>query len=191
MEIRSFLAFELPPEMRTIVARVSGELKKSSLDVRWVKAGNTHLTIIFMGDMKEENIGAIGEEVQKVCQEYGPFDLALKGVGVFTSRRSPRVLWLGLTGDLDRMANFRDALQNRLVTFGVKKEKRRFVPHLTLGRFRGSKKKRVYIDDTMGPYEDLASPICKLKELILFRSDLKPSGAEHRALGVWPLLGEK
>lgn len=191
MEIRSFLAFELPSEIKNMIVRVSGELRKSDLDVRWVKVDNIHLTVVFMGNKKTEDIEAIGDEAQKVCLKYGIFDISLKGMGFFPNSRNPRILWLGLHGDLDRMSYFRDALQKHLKPFGIKEEKRRFKPHLTLGRFRKAKKMGSRLDDLVLKYKDLTSPSCPLKELILFKSDLKPGGAEYTKLEAWPLTGKK
>ncbi len=191
MEIRSFLAFELPWDIKNIVARVSGELRNSPLDVRWVKVDNIHLTVVFMGTIQMKDLKAIGDEVQKVCLKHGSFDVLLKGMGVFPNRRNPRILWLGLDGDLERMSYFRDALQKNLTSFGIKEEKRSFKPHLTLGRFRKSNKKGSQLDELQLNYKDLMSPVCSLKELILFKSDLKPAGAVYSKLESWPLLGER
>ena len=191
MKIRSFLAFELPLEIKKIVARVSGELRQSSLNARWVKVDNIHLTVVFMGSIETEDIPAIAQGVQEVCQIYGPFDMSLKGIGCFPNRRSPRVLWLGLDGDLEPMSDFRDALQGHLTGFGIKEEKRKFKPHLTLARFRKPKKMDLKEDQLLSKYENISSSVCALKELILFKSDLKPTGAVYTKVEAWPLTGEK
>ncbi len=190
MGIRSFLAFELPLDIKRIVSRVSGELRKSTLDVRWVNADNIHLTVVFLGSMKTEEIEAIGNAAQKVCLNYGPFHISLNGMGCFPNSRNPRVLWLGLHGDLERMSHLRDALQEGLKPFGVKQEKRAFRPHLTLGRFRKFKKGESRLDEYVLEYKDLKSPVCPLNELILFKSDLKPGGAEYTKLKSWALSGK-
>ena len=191
MEIRSFLAFDLPPEIRKIMARVSEELRKSSLDVRWVKVENIHLTVVFMGNINEKDITPIGDLVQEVCLSSDPFDVSLKELGSFPNPRNPRVLWIGLDGDLERMALFRDALQKRLKPFGIKEEKRRFKPHLTLGRFRKYKRGDPQLNNVISRYQDLTDSVFSLNELSMFRSDLKPGGAEYTQLKAWPLSGKK
>jgi len=191
MMIRSFLAFELPLDIKETVARVSGEVKSSTLNVRWVKVDNIHLTVIFIGSINPDDISDIGSMVQKVCLQYGPFDISLKGMGVFPNNRRPRVIWLGLHGDLERLSFFRDALQKPLRPFGVKEEKRRFRPHLTLGRFRKHRRGDSQLDELMSNYRDLTGPICQLNELILFKSDLKPGGTEYTKLESWALSGER
>jgi 2'-5' RNA ligase len=191
MEIRSFLAFELPLDIKEIVARVSSEIRKSPLNVRCVHVDNIHLTVIFMGNIKTGDIVNIGTEVEKVCFRYSPFDISLREMGFFPNKRNPRVLWLGLDGDLERMSHFRDSLQKQLGPFGIKEEKRRFTPHLTLGRFRNSHKGKSHLNEFIMRYRDLTSPVCPLTELILFQSTLKPSGAEYTKLGSWPLSGDE
>ncbi|MEE9417831.1 MAG: 2'-5' RNA ligase family protein, partial [Desulfatiglandaceae bacterium] len=73
MEIRSFLAFELPGEIKGVVSRVSEELKESPLDVRCVKPENIHLTVVFLGNVPEEHISPVSEAAEEVCQRYSPF----------------------------------------------------------------------------------------------------------------------
>ena len=191
MEIRSFLAFELPPEIKKIIFHVSEEAKKFPLDVRWVKASNIHLTMVFMGNILMEHLEGISEAVSKACKMYGPFNISLKGMGVFSNRRNPRVLWVGLEGDIERMSYFRGTLQKSLKSFGVKEEKRRFNPHLTLGRFRKGSRPSEHLDDLLSRYQDLTSPVSTLEELVLFKSDLNPKGAVYTKLNIWPLLGKR
>jgi 2'-5' RNA ligase len=89
------------------------------------------------------------------------------------------------------MSDFRDALQEHLTGFGIKQEKRKFKPHLTLARFRKTKKMDSKGDQLLSRYEDLSSSVCSLKELILFKSDLKPTGAVYTKVEAWPLTGNK
>ena len=189
MEIRSFLAFELPLEIQEIVAQVSGELRKSPLDVRWVKPQNIHLTVVFLGNIREDEIPTLGDTAEKVCLSFDPFSVSLNGVGCFPNRRKPRVLWLGLDGDIERMGSLRDGLQESLRPFGIKQEKRTFRPHLTLGRFRKVGRGLNHLEALFARHESLISPACPLNELILFKSDLKPSGAVYTKLAAFPLKG--
>ena len=191
MEIRSFLAFDLPEDIKKSLAHISQDMRKTPLDVRWVKVKNIHLTMVFMGNVPLGHIEPIGEAAEKVCQGYGPFAISIKGAGVFSSRRNPRVLWIGLEGDLERMTHFRDALQKRLRPFGIKQEKRRFRPHLTLGRFRKGARPGTCLDDLLTKYQSFISPVCTLEQLVLFKSDLKPGGAVYAKLKQWPLSGRR
>jgi 2'-5' RNA ligase len=157
--------------------------------VRWVRVKNIHLTVVFLGNLSPERLKVLGEVAEAVCGQYGPFRVSLKGMGVFANKRNPRILWIGLDGDLERMSRFRDQLNVRMRPLGIKMEKRTFRPHLTLGRFRKGAKPRGDWYKLISTYEELASPACTLRELVLFRSDLHPSGAVYSRLSAWPLCG--
>jgi 2'-5' RNA ligase len=189
MGIRSFLAFELPDDIKTIVARVSGEIRKSSLDVRWVRPEFIHLTVVFIGDIESEQIPSMGESLSGVCSQHSPFTISLKPMGCFSNIRNPRVIWLGIDGDLERMSRFRDDLQHALSRFGIKEEQRAFKPHLTLGRFKKPGKRQTELEQLLAKYRELSSPVRTLSELVLFRSDLKPGGAVYTKILSWPLSG--
>ena len=113
----------------------------------------------------------------------------MNGVGFFGGRKRPRVLWAGLSGDVERMSYFRDALQKRLKPFGITPENRKFNPHLTLGRFRKGALGGHLLDETVSRYRGLEGPVFTLKELVLFKSDLNPGGAVYTRLNGWPLSG--
>ena len=187
MGIRSFLAFELPADIKTIVTRVSGEVRKSSLDVRWVRPEFIHLTVVFMGDIESEQVPLMGGPLGAVCANHSPFRISLKPMGCFPNSRNPMVIWLGIDGDLERMSRFMDDLQAALAPFGIKEEERAFRPHLTLGRFKKPGKRRTELEQLLATYRDLSSPAYTLDELVLFRSDLKPGGAVYTRMSSWPL----
>ncbi len=189
MEIRSFLAFELPPDIKTIITEVSRTGKDLPPGLRWVKLDNIHLTVIFLGNVPEQRIEPIGETVKKLCTGTERFSISIGNLGFFGSRRHPRVLWLGLHGDIHRMGRFRDILQKSLKPFGIKTEKRPFKPHLTLGRFKKDARPGPHLDNMISKYADLEGPACPMRELVLFKSNLTPRGAIYTKLDAWPLGG--
>ncbi len=191
MEIRSFLAFELPPDIKKVLREISRTEKDLPLDLRWVKPDNVHLTVVFMGNVSEDRIQAIGETVRMACAGFEPFDVNAGPLGFFGNRRHPRVLWMGLQGDVLRMGRLRDRLQKKLKPFGIKTERRPFKPHLTLGRFKKGAHPWPHLDHLIAKYGDLKGRTCSLKELVLFKSDLTPGGAIYTKLDAWQLEGAK
>ncbi len=190
-EIRSFLAFELPAHMKETVSKVSEDLRTLPMNIRWVKPGNIHLTVIFMGNIPMDILPQLGEEVQRVCSLYGPFGITIDGVGIFGSKKSPRVLWVGVEGDIERMSFFKKALEKRLRGLGIKGENRKFNPHLTLGRFKKGPSSFEALDHIQRKYGGLTSKPGQLNELILYKSELKPGGAVYTKISSWPLTGKK
>jgi 2'-5' RNA ligase len=189
MAIRSFLAFELPPDIKSMVKRVSEDVRRSELNLKWVKVDNIHLTVVFMGNIRTEDVQVIGEKIEDVCLGCKPFEISLKGMGVFPDTRRPRVLWLGLEMETERISSFRNSLQERLLAFGIKEEKRAFTPHLTLGRFDKPGRGDSLLVDIISQYKDLKGPVCQLEELVMFKSELKPGGPEYTKLKTCPLKG--
>ncbi len=191
MGIRSFLAFELPPEIREKIGEVSIELQKLTLPVRWVKVTNIHLTIIFLGYVDEDKIDDIKEKVNLVVKRFSIFKTRLNGIGVFPNWRKPRVIWVGLGEEIERLSTLREELQTGLKVLGFKPEKRPFAPHLTIGRFKGLLDRDEELKSILDRYHDLSGDLQYLNELVLFKSDLKPDGPVYTKMASWQLRVEK
>ena len=189
MDIRSFLAFDLPSTWKEKMAHISKGKRASYLDVRWVKPENIHLTLVFLGNIPSERIEDLGLVVEDAARGYAPFSVHLHGMGYFPGRGSPRVLWIGLGGDIERMAGFRNDVQNRLKPFGIQQEKRPYRPHLTLGRFRKSGRKNRLLGDFLLKNGNVTSNSVVFDTLYLYKSDLRREGPIYARLASWPLLG--
>jgi 2'-5' RNA ligase len=189
VDIRSFLAFDLPSTWKEKMAHISRGQEASSLDVRWVKSQNIHLTLVFLGTVPSERIDDLSLAVQGACKGYAPFSLHLQGMGLFPGKGSPRVLWIGLEGDIERMGAFRNDVQNRLKPFGILQEKRPYRPHLTLGRFRKSGRRNRLLHDFLSKNGDVASKSVVFDTLYLYKSDLRREGPIYTRLASWPLTG--
>jgi len=188
MGIRSFLAFELPPEIRGHIGELSRELRKSRLPARWVREENIHLTIVFLGSMEENIVENLKETVGSVIRGFTVFTVKLSGLGVFPNFRKPRVFWIGLDGDTEGLSKLRDELHEALTAFGLQEEKRPFRAHLTLGRFKDRLDDDGELKQILDRYHDITSDLCSLDELVLFKSDLKPSGPVYTKMASWPLI---
>lgn len=191
MEIRSFLAFELPPDVKRILINANDGMKRELLNARWVKVENIHLTLVFLGNFPSDKVDAAGGALEEICNKYAPFTIQVKGIGTFGGKRNPRVLWAGIEGDIDRMGSFRDELQERLAPFGVKIERRKFKPHLTLARFRNTDRPEPGLPRVLAELRDLSSSPCTFEKLFFLKSDLKPGGAVYTKLKSWELSGKK
>jgi RNA 2',3'-cyclic 3'-phosphodiesterase len=189
MGIRSFLAFELSLDIKKKIEIISDEIKKSNLPVRWIKPENIHITLIFLGDIEENVIGDIKEKVEKARDKKISYKVRLEGLGVFPNIKRPRVIWVGLGGDIDRLSDLRDTIQSGLNGLGFVPERRPFKPHLTIGRFKKQINGTSGIKDILDRHHDSISDVYCLKELILFKSDLKPKGPEYTKMYTWTLGG--
>ncbi|OAT85807.1 RNA 2',3'-cyclic phosphodiesterase [Desulfotomaculum copahuensis] len=134
---RLFWAVNLPPVARAALAQVQAALKEAGADVKWVEAENLHLTIQFLGETPAGRVQAIVRAVQDMVA-VGPFGLHLSGLGVFSGRDGPRVVWAGVRQGGDSLASLHCQVGEAMRPLGYIPEKR-FSPHLTLARIRSSR----------------------------------------------------
>jgi RNA 2',3'-cyclic 3'-phosphodiesterase len=186
--LRAFLAIDPPSSLRPALSRVQEELKKSGADVRWVPVGNIHITLKFFGQIPEAQVEAIVAAAEEIARWQQPFALKVTGAGAFPSVKNPRVVWLGLEGDLNVMGGFYRQLETAFAGLGFPPEDRPFAPHLTLGRVK-SPRNRVDLSRCLTMLPPLESEPFQIREIVLYRSNLSPQGATYLPLKVIPLAG--
>lgn len=137
-EIRAFVAVELPPEAQAALGSVSEALagRVPPGSVRWVRPELIHLTLRFLGETAVSQLPSISAVLDEVGRQSGPLTLRLGPVGCFPTCKRPRVIWVGLEGDLRSLAALQRRVEEALVPLGWAAEKRPFQPHLTLGRVK-------------------------------------------------------
>lgn len=192
MNRRLFVALDPPEAVRRRIAAAVAALRRSAghaaEEVRWTSAETLHLTVQFLGAVPEERIPEIDAAVRAAAAGGRPLQLELRGAGGFPNARRPRVVWLGLAGDVAPLAALADDLGRRLTPLGLQPEARPFSPHLTVGRARDHHGAPglggALAEAALG--EGIA---WRAAELVLFESHLEPGGARHEALLRAPLGG--
>jgi 2'-5' RNA ligase len=175
--LRCFIAINLPESVKNILTGLQQELGQCGADIRWVRPENIHLTLKFLGDINKEAVEDIVKILELAGEEHAAFDFEIFGAGVFPNMKSPRVLWVGLkTGEL--FAALHQMIEKGAASLGFKAEKRRFLPHLTLGRFRSSRGKSNLIEKIRF-FEKNSFGSFNIKSVCLMQSTLKPAGAEY------------
>jgi len=136
-EIRSFIAIELPREVKLALARLQNRLKSGSrAPIKWVDPDIIHLTLKFLGNISPDIIGRITAALEEACHGVIPLHLEITEPGVFPNTRRVQVVWVGLTGEVERLGQLQKCIDSRLEPLGFKAETRPFAPHLTLARVR-------------------------------------------------------
>ncbi len=186
--IRTFLAIELPRALLSKIEEVQGNLRSSQSDVRWVSPGNLHLTLKFFGNIDESKIEPIVKSIDQTVQETPPIFLRAKGMGAFPNLRNPRVIWIGFGEGKEELTSFQRKLEIEFEKIGFPPEDRPFHPHLTLGRVRSGKGKEDLIKG-MERYREEEFGEIQVEKVILFKSDLRPSGPIYTALREISLRG--
>jgi 2'-5' RNA ligase len=183
--LRSFIAIELSESVKSALADLQNNFRKCRADIRWVKPAGIHLTLKFLGDI--DDVDGIKKVISKACNYYKPFDIEVAGVGVFPNIRSPRVLWVGIDEN-EVLAGLQSAIEDGLSLLGFKKDKRKYQPHLTLGRFRSLKGDRTVVDE-IGLYNNYRLGCMNASKVSLIKSELRPSGAVYSKITEITLTG--
>ena len=187
--IRAFLAMDPSPEVLQRIADIQEVLKKTLRgSISWVRPEGIHLTLKFFGDIAAEDLQPISEVVSGQAAGMRPLHLNIKGLGVFPGIRRPRILWLGVGGEVARLIALQGVLDQGFETCGIKKEERPFRAHLTLARIK-SPQGLSGLDKVLEEKEAESVGSFEAKGLILFKSDLTPKGAIYTVLADFPFQG--
>lgn len=190
---RTFIAIELPPDVRARVAQHIACLRHERPEVRasWSREGNLHLTLKFLGNVSVADIYKVSDAVARATKSAPSFELTFCGCGTFPPQGRPTVLWIGAgsagirppsaqllsPSDLDRLHN---SIENELDTAGFPRDSRPFRPHLTIARLRQSQGARQLADlhKSLG----FASIGFDVSEVVVFKSELLTQGSKHTAI---------
>ena len=187
--MRLFVAVRVPEEVVTALEQFIAEMSQARgmpKDVHWVKPGNFHMTLKFLGEIPEGRLEDLQEALDKAVEGHKTFNFQVKGVGVFPDWERARVLWAGIfpqTPALDALAARVDL---RTMAVGFAKADRPFTPHFTLARF--STPPREELAKFMRNLQTYDFGPVKVDRVVLVRSQLSPSGAVYSDLKDFPLL---
>lgn len=179
--IRAFIGFELPEKIISYINKIQEDIKGYRFKVRWVRPGNIHLTLKFLGDIDRSDTEKVGKAIAESAKETVPVSLAVKGIGVFPDIKRPRVVWCGIAGNMDSLTRLHKTLDENLALIGFQKEKRPFKGHLTLGRVKEKINSKRLLD-AIKAIGGLESEPFIADQIILFKSELKPAGAVYTKL---------
>ena len=185
MALRLFVALELPQEWSAALAETQATLRGRGLErLRWVRPEGIHLTIKFLGEVDEARLPDVTGGVRRAAARSSPFSLHVGGLGTFGPPARPRVLWVGVGGDLPALERLWQAVERELTAVGFPAERQRFSPHLTLARTPDGLPREAaagiatVISRTKAP----STPPMAVTHLALMRSELGPGGARYTRL---------
>ena len=189
-DIRSFIAIEIPRELKTKLEGVQRELRRTEADVKWVRPEAIHLTLKFLGSIRPEDVEKIFRAVAPVIALWEPFEIRIQGMGCFPSPRNPRVVWVGVDRGKESLSSLQQEVEKKMAELSFPPEDRPFSPHLTLGRVR-SPRGKADLSQALESRKGLELGGFQAKEVILFRSERKPTGAVYTKLKEFPLGKEE
>ena len=179
ISMRLFVAIFSPPEIRKSLAASTSGLRVEG-EARWVRPENIHLTLKFLGETPEDEIGEISSVLGKLAERHAPFELAPSGFGGFPRMDKAKVIWIGAKGDIERLLALAEDIETSLENLGFERESRGFSPHFTIGR---AKKRPVKMEVERGA----EIPAFEAKEMILAKSETRKEGAIYTPLKTFEL----
>jgi 2'-5' RNA ligase len=187
--IRAFLAIDPPEDILQAMSRLQEKLKREiGGRISWTKAKGQHLTLKFFGDISTEDVKNICSAVQNRIVSGQSLNLKIEKMGVFPDARKPRVIWCGVTGDVEKLSILQKQLDSDFAGIGFPREDRPFQAHLTLGRIKDSRD-LTGISEALTKYTTFTAGEFICRELILFQSKLSPQGAIYTKLAEFALGG--
>ncbi len=177
--MRSFFAIPLPGAVRRRLGETQTALAAGIIDIRWVRAESLHLTLIFLGEIEEAQAEALAAAAGAACARSAAGVARIGGLGFFTSRGSPRVLWARVREEGEGVLNaLHRALGAAAAEHGIQVEERPYAPHITLGRAK-SRLSLAAVRRSVGALGEVELGEMRLERCILYRSILGPGGARY------------
>jgi 2'-5' RNA ligase len=179
--IRTFIAFKIPEHVLSAIGKIQEALKSHKFNIKWVRPDSIHLTLKFLGNIDPATVEQIEGVLRDTVKPYVPFSIQAKGLGVFPGLKRPRVIWIGITGQIDRLIGLQQNLDKDLSAIGFSRDKRPFKGHLTLGRAKGGIDAN-RLRSVLTRYNEFEAEPFTVGPLILYKSDLHPTGAVYTEL---------
>jgi 2'-5' RNA ligase len=189
---RLFIAIHIPEQIQrelvTIQENVRAKLPTGS--VNWTKPEQLHVTLKFLGNVPNEQVEALKEQLGKVLKCTFSFDLRAEEVGAFPDTRFPRVIWAGLTDTHGTLAQIHQHIEVAVSRFTTKDAREKFHAHVTLGRVKHLKAPdRKLLFEVLSKMNRQFFGEWQVKEIELMRSQLSSQGAVHGRIASFPLSG--
>ena len=174
---RLFVSLPTPQAVLPRLADVREHLRAAHADVAWEPREKLHCTLKFLGDTQEQRAAPLRDTIASIARTTPPFPVVYGGTGCFPDPRDPRIIWAGVTDTGGELLRLVETLESALAALGFDRERRRFHPHVTLGRVRGARS----LDVLLATMETLTfeNPPVLIQELELVKSTLRPAGSVY------------
>jgi 2'-5' RNA ligase len=188
-DVRSFIAVELPPSLKEKLGELQERMKSGRIDaLKWVAPESIHITLKFLGSVSVQTLPGITGVMEEAAFGVAPFNVGVRGLGMFPDERRVRVVWAGLEGDISKLATLQKELERGLEPLGFAPENRPFTAHLTLARVRedASTLQREAIARVVRSHSFDGGDLT-VKSVSLMKSQLTRQGAIYTQLASVPL----
>jgi 2'-5' RNA ligase len=182
--IRSFIALPTSDHLRSRIASIQSELQQLNADVKWEPPEKLHLTLKFLGNVQHQVLDTLTSALERRCRAFSRFELTYDAIGAFPSTAHPRVIWVGASLN-EQLSLVQQQVEEVCTDFGIAREDRTFHPHITLGRVKGLRNTHRLTEKLKSLTFVPTQSSCT--ELLVMRSELRPSGSVYSVLKSIPL----
>jgi RNA 2',3'-cyclic 3'-phosphodiesterase len=174
---RIFVAVDISEEARGRVSAYLETLRNEFRQIRvgWEKPEKLHLTLKFLGDTTADQLKNLAKIVKEISAGTKKFKLNITEPGIFPNLRNPRVLWIDVKDETGSLKKINGLLEEKCEWLGFAREKRAFVPHLTVGRVREPNRARElaarHLRAKLEPVE------FEVSEIVIYESKLLATGS--------------
>jgi 2'-5' RNA ligase len=179
-DLRCFIAVEVA-DTRVLgsLLELGKALTATGATVKLVEAQNIHATLRFLGNVSRSRVEEVGKLLGEV--EFYPFDVELKGVGVFPNLRRVNVVWVGIERGDAELFNVFNQLEAKLKEIGFKPDRRGFSPHITVARVSSGRSREALVD-VVSKWSDREFGVFGVDAIQLKKSVLTPRGPIYSTL---------
>ena len=178
-DIRTFIAVNASQRVTSNVARLIPRLDSSQAGYRWVDNENLVVQLNAVGDVRDTELPELLRLIKETVEPFPRFELSMQGVSGFPSATEPRVIWIGVDEGADSLKSIYDALADSLHHWGVNRERKPYVPHMTLGRLDRSGQWNDDLLETMYRLRSHDSGFCTVNEICVYSSFQDRSGLTY------------
>jgi 2'-5' RNA ligase len=187
--MRCFIAIDIDEKIKSALSGLQRQLQGSvdvkKSDLKWVNPDNVHLTLKFLGEIKDAKVVEVCNIVRAVAGRNKSFELDIESVGHFGGK-SPKVLWVGTGRGEENLLELQEDIEKSLALAGWPQEARKFSGHLTLCRIRNSKA-GMKLAQVSEDYRDFKLGTVQADSVSVYQSQLKPTGPVYILLGNYKL----
>ena len=171
MSKRLFVAVDLPELTRQLLVDIDPHIR----GVRWTEPDQMHLTLSFFGDVREDVELKLREKLSAIA--FGAFFLPVNGVGSFSSRGAPKIIWIGVGKAHPHLFQIHKRVQEAALAAGLEPELRPWHPHITIARCRdvSAQALRKFLQSNAG----FDAGLIRVEAFHLYSSKLTPAGPIH------------
>ena len=179
--LRTFISVTLPKKIVSVSNMLQTTVISQKDNIKWVNPGNIHLTLKFLGHTPFEAADNINEVLKDLVTNHSGMELNITGTGCFPKIERPRVLWLGIDGNIDQLQDFVADLNIKLEKLGFPLDENEFIPHITLARIKYPPKDTPDISNFINTsYDPIKFNINRIR---FMSSELFPNGPIYSILG--------